>query len=168
MKNNKAVVMEAVKQNGNALELAGESMRNDKAVVMEAVKQDPYALRFAGDALKNDKDVVMEAVKQDPLALEYAGETVLELVNMRVPHNYSDLTKKEQIQILMEVFENQPTVSKSVLPKPVASSPPPIGKPCNPKNKKSKLPEYVCNPKTGRWVKRTGAIGIEVVKKYGL
>ena len=79
-----------------------------------------------------------------------------------------NINESDRLQLLIEVFENQPVVSTSVLPKPLASSPPPIGKPCNPKNPKSRLPEYVCNPETGRWVKRTGATGIEVVKKYGL
>ena len=38
------------------------------------------------------------------------------------------------------------------------------GKPCNQKSPKASDPEYVCNPETGRWVKRNGT----VAKKLGL
>ena len=30
---------------------------------------------------------------------------------------------------------------------------------CNPKHNKANDPDYICNPKTGRWVKKTGDIG---------
>ena len=41
---------------------------------------------------------------------------------------------------------------------------PSSGKPCNQSSPKASDPEYVCNPETGRWVKRNGA----VAKKLGL
>ena len=38
-KNNREIVMEAVKQNGNALRYASEDLMRDSEIVMEAVKQ---------------------------------------------------------------------------------------------------------------------------------
>lgn len=41
-------------------------------------------------------------------------------------------------------------------------------KKCNPKSNKAKQPElYICNPETGRWVKRDGKKGREIIAKYG-
>ncbi len=37
----------------------------DKSIVLEAVKQDGIALEFADESLKKDKSIVLEAVKQD-------------------------------------------------------------------------------------------------------
>lgn len=39
-----------------------------KAEVLEAVKQDGWALEYASEDLRGDRDVVLEAVKQDRLA----------------------------------------------------------------------------------------------------
>ena len=44
-------------------------MQGDKEVVMEAVKQNGYALEFASKELQGDKEVVMEAVKHGGYAL---------------------------------------------------------------------------------------------------
>ncbi len=74
LKNDKEVVLEAVKQNGHALYFASKRLRDDKEVVLEAVKQDAMALEYTSDELKNDKEVVLEAVKQDYWALEYASD----------------------------------------------------------------------------------------------
>jgi hypothetical protein len=46
-------------------------LKNDKEVVLEAIKQYGYAFRFASVELKNDKEVVLEAIKQNGYALEY-------------------------------------------------------------------------------------------------
>ena len=54
--------MEAVKR-GDVLEYASEEMRNDKEIVMTAVKLNGYQLKNASDLLKNDREIVMEAVK---------------------------------------------------------------------------------------------------------
>ena len=42
--------------------------------MLEAMKQDGNALMYASKKLKADKDVVLEAVKQTWLALRYASE----------------------------------------------------------------------------------------------
>ena len=83
LRSNRAVVLEAVKQNGQALEWTDPSLRNDRAVVLEAVRQDGWALEFADPSLRNDCAVVLEAVKQD-------GRVLSEL-------NFSDIIKNFKI-----------------------------------------------------------------------
>ena len=41
--------------------------KNDREVVLEAVKQHSYSLQYVSDELKNDKEVVLEAVKKHDL-----------------------------------------------------------------------------------------------------
>jgi hypothetical protein len=72
-KNNKEVIMDAVMQNGRALEYASASVTNDKEYWMAAVTQHCIALWYASDIMKNDKEVVLVAVKHYGRALEYAS-----------------------------------------------------------------------------------------------
>ena len=44
-----------------------------KAEVLEAVKQDGYALEYASEELRGDREVVLAAVKQNGRALEQAS-----------------------------------------------------------------------------------------------
>ena len=74
MRNNPDIVMEAVKQNWQALKYAGEELKNNSKFMMEAIKQSACALEYAGEVPKNNFDIVMEAVKKDWRALKYAGE----------------------------------------------------------------------------------------------
>ncbi len=78
LKNDKEVVLEAVKKDGWALKYASYRLLDDKEVVLAAVEQDGWALQFASDSLKEDKEVVLEAVKKDSYALQYASD---ELIN---------------------------------------------------------------------------------------
>jgi hypothetical protein len=64
LKNNREIVLEAIKQNGLALEYASESFRNDKDVVLEAIKKCYHALCYASDDLKDDKEIVLKAIKK--------------------------------------------------------------------------------------------------------
>ena len=66
-------MLEAVKQNWEALKFASAVLKNDGEIVLEAVKQDGYALRYASAALKDDHQIVLEAVKQNWKALKFAS-----------------------------------------------------------------------------------------------
>ena len=57
-RNNKEVVLAAVKQDFNALLYASDKLKDDKEVVLEAVKQNGEALNYVSDRLKDDKDVL--------------------------------------------------------------------------------------------------------------
>ena len=68
------VVMDAVKENGFALEFADRSLQNDREVVMAAVTENGLAFEFASDTLRNDNDAVMAAITIDPNAFQFAGK----------------------------------------------------------------------------------------------
>ena len=61
--NDKSFVLEAVKQDGLALEYADESLQKDKSIVLEAVKQDGVALEYADESLQKDPDIIKAAKK---------------------------------------------------------------------------------------------------------
>ena len=89
-------VLNVVACNGMLLASA-ENFKNDKAIVLAAIRQDKYAFNYASKELmmdrefalnavacngmllasaekfKNDKAIVLAAVKQDGRALQYAG-----------------------------------------------------------------------------------------------
>ena len=71
---NRAVVRAAVRENGLALQFAGELFQGDKEFVLDAVSQNGMALQYANDILKNDKECVLKAVSQNGMALQYAND----------------------------------------------------------------------------------------------
>ena len=78
LKNDRAVVLAAVKQKGWALRFAHNKLKNDRAVVLAAVKQNGEALQYASDALKNDRALVLAAVRQNGLALNLVHDSLKE------------------------------------------------------------------------------------------
>ena len=74
LRNDRDFVLAVVKTNGAALGYASEELKNDKDVVLATVKKCGKALVFASEALRNDKDVVLAAVKEDGDALQYASK----------------------------------------------------------------------------------------------
>ncbi len=57
----KSIVLEAVKQNGSALQYADESLKKDKSFVIEAEKQSRGALYYADESLQKDPDIIKVA-----------------------------------------------------------------------------------------------------------
>lgn len=78
IKNDRDLVMEAVRRNGRDLEFASWDLRKDRDVVMEAVSQCGMALEFASRALQDDREIVMKAVTgpRSGSAIMYASETL--------------------------------------------------------------------------------------------
>ena len=58
MRGDKGAVLAAVKQDGRALEDAGEEMRGDKEVVLAAVKQNRRVFKYASAEMREDKEVL--------------------------------------------------------------------------------------------------------------
>mmetsp|Transcript_45848 Transcript_45848/g.84088 ORF Transcript_45848/g.84088 Transcript_45848/m.84088 type:complete len:350 (-) Transcript_45848:46-1095(-) len=69
----RAIVLAAVRQNGQALEYAAEELQADYEVVKSAVRQSGTALAHCAPELRFDFSVVMEAVSCDGRALEFAS-----------------------------------------------------------------------------------------------
>lgn len=78
IKNDRDLVMEAVRRNGRDLEFASWDLRKDRDVVMEAVSQCGMALKFASKALQDDREIVMKAVTgpRSGSAIRYASEAL--------------------------------------------------------------------------------------------
>lgn len=80
-KDNKPLVMRAVKADGLALKFASERLQGDKDIVMAAVKTYGPALEFASPKLKDDFEVVVEAMKTSKSAvLKYASDRVKDAI----------------------------------------------------------------------------------------
>ena len=77
MKNDKDVVIESVNNYGS-LCWASEEIRNNREIVMEAVKNNGYEIQYASNDLKNDKDLVITALKENKMAFAYIGKDIKE------------------------------------------------------------------------------------------
>ena len=60
-KGDREIVMEAVKQSGNALQYASAELKGDREFMMEAVKQVGHALSYASAELKKDREIMGHA-----------------------------------------------------------------------------------------------------------
>ena len=61
MREDREIVLEAVKNDGSALKYASENLKEDREIVLEAVKNDGSALEYASENLKEDREIVLEA-----------------------------------------------------------------------------------------------------------
>jgi hypothetical protein len=68
------LVLAAVRQNGEALQHAPESLQADREVVLEAFRQNGEALKYADEELLADREFVLEAVKENAEVFEYAAK----------------------------------------------------------------------------------------------
>ncbi|KAG2375260.1 hypothetical protein C9374_009883 [Naegleria lovaniensis] len=66
-------MMEAVKENGNALQAASIPLQSDHEIVITAIRQNPLSLLYASKHMKQDEQVVLEAVSRNMKALAYAS-----------------------------------------------------------------------------------------------
>lgn len=70
IKKNKEMILQVVKENGQALKFVDKSLQDDKEIALAAVKQDAFALSFVSARLKNDKNVLSQAILQNPKILK--------------------------------------------------------------------------------------------------
>lgn len=76
LRDDKEVVLTAVKSSGDALFDASSRLKGDKEVVLAAVSESPYALQFASSNLQDDKDVVTRAVMLEPSSIRFASRNM--------------------------------------------------------------------------------------------
>ena len=76
LKDDKEVVLAAVKKSGNALEYTSKKLKDNREVVLAAVKKSGNALRHASEELQGDKEVVLAALKKSGNAFKYASNTL--------------------------------------------------------------------------------------------
>jgi hypothetical protein len=72
--NDKEYMIQKVKKDGNFLKYGSLEIRNDKEIVLEAMKHHIYAFEYASDDLKIDKELALMAVSADGELLEELSE----------------------------------------------------------------------------------------------
>ena len=65
LRNDRKIVLAAVKQNGFVQEYASPELRKDREIVPAVVTQKGLALKYASEELKNDRSIVLAAVKEN-------------------------------------------------------------------------------------------------------
>jgi len=78
LQNDREIVMAAVTQDGEALKHASYELKHDRAFVLAAVRQDGTAIEYASNELKNDREIVLAAVTQNGIALRYASDELIQ------------------------------------------------------------------------------------------
>lgn len=82
-RDDKQIVLAAIKKSIYSFEYASERLRNDKEVVMAAIKRedinpiDPFfgiGLKYASDTIRDNREVVLAALKRDGRFLEFASD----------------------------------------------------------------------------------------------
>lgn len=77
-RDNRAIVLAAVRQNAWALQFASDNMKNDWTIVNAAIRQNAWALKFASNRIKNDRSTVLTAVGKDGWVLKFAAPALTE------------------------------------------------------------------------------------------
>ena len=72
------MVINAIKNNGNALAYASTRLRSDYNIVLLAVTTHGYALKYAGIELTNNKDIVLSAYNSYENSLIYTSSKIKE------------------------------------------------------------------------------------------
>ena len=78
LQNDREIVMAAVTQDGEALKHASYELKHDRAFVLAAVRQDGTAIEYASNELQNDREIVLAAVTQNGIALRYASDELIQ------------------------------------------------------------------------------------------
>ena len=106
----------------NALQYADEPLKDNKDIVIAAVKQEPVALKWASPRLKKDKKIVMLATQKYDKAIEYADRklhTDEDVINAYLSSCYKKGLDFEGgvISTLKEEYENLLKEQKIIIQK---------------------------------------------------
>lgn len=82
-------MLNAIKQNGPALEFVSEELRNDKEVILEALNSDIFSIDFVGENLRCDLDFLNLII--DKFTIKVLEKSGLKDV-------YEDLKLKEEMK----------------------------------------------------------------------
>jgi hypothetical protein len=75
-KNNKELVLEAVKNKGEAIQFASEDLQCDNEIVLTALSNDGMALRVCDDYVKRNVNYTTIAFCNNQLSLKYASDDI--------------------------------------------------------------------------------------------
>lgn len=74
LKNNKDIVLAAMRNQAWSLKAASEELRSDATIFLEAIKSDIRNLQFASSILKNDYHFIFQGVNMQGVALQHASK----------------------------------------------------------------------------------------------
>lgn len=74
MKKSTSIILEAIKNNSNLLQLVSKDLRADENLAKAVIESHPLALEFASKIVKTDRHTVLMAVKKNGLVLQFASE----------------------------------------------------------------------------------------------
>ena len=74
--NNKQIILNSVRRNGNNLSLASTKLKNDYNVVLEAIKNNGLAINYASKKLKDNFDLGILAINNNPDSYYYLSENL--------------------------------------------------------------------------------------------
>lgn len=64
-------MLQAVKQDGQALYYASKDLREDKEIVLEAVKNKGIIIKYASFSARSDVDIAVAALQQNKKTMDY-------------------------------------------------------------------------------------------------
>ena len=62
-KNDKEIVLEAIKNDGSSIWCASKEIKNNKKMVADAIKNYSCSLKYASEELQNDKNLIIRSLK---------------------------------------------------------------------------------------------------------
>ena len=126
MRNNREIVMEALRGCGSALEFASPELQNDQEVVLAAVKRSPDALQYASNDIRNNEDIVMTALIKcrfasglSPSKFKKDREFAVKLlshpkVSFKQYHNFFETDVNHDKEVLKKLIEKKPEIMSDV------------------------------------------------------
>lgn len=76
LENNKQIILNSVKRNGNNLSLASTKLKNDYDVVLEAIKNNGLSINYASKKLKNHEQLAIIAINNNPESYYFLSESL--------------------------------------------------------------------------------------------
>jgi hypothetical protein len=74
LRNDKSLVLSAVKLNGYQLQYASKELKNDKEIVFEATTQRGHSLEYASEELRNNPQMVLHSMKENADSVRLASK----------------------------------------------------------------------------------------------
>ena len=99
-------------ESGVSLQYGSKAARDDKLLVLTAVKHNGLDLAYASDRLKSDRDVVITAIRQNIEALQFAGRDLqyqfieggIDFLNECLRMPAKEVSDDERFMLLYEKF----------------------------------------------------------------
>ena len=76
MRREKTLVLQAVKENGLALEYGAKAFTKDTEIVRAALRSRPSAFQYVHETLRGNKSIVLPAVTKFGLNLQFVSEVL--------------------------------------------------------------------------------------------